>query len=363
MNAVEAERFRKENYRFKRAYFRSTLASAFSSPLIETLGAFVAVFLLWYGGSQVLAGTSLRSEDFLRFLLFLFAAYRPLKSLSSAHNSLQTGAAAADRVFTLMDKPTEPILTFSEQRVPRFEKEVRFENVSFTYPECPQEVLHGISFTLRKGSITALVGPSGSGKSTILDLAPRFYEVRTGTITIDTVPIGTMDLAGLRHLFGIVAQETVLFNETVYNNIAYSVYHAAEDKVIEAARAANAWEFIETLPKGLQTEIGENGVMLSGGQRQRLSIARALLKNPPILILDEATSSLDTESERLVQAAINNLMVNRTVLVVAHRLSTIQHADQILVLEKGAIIERGTHSDLLERSGRYKQLHDLQFTS
>ena len=214
---------------------------------------------------------------------------------------------------------------------------------------------------VQKKQIVALVGSSGSGKSTILDLVPRFYEISSGAITIDGRDVKTCDLVGLRHLFGIVAQETVLFNDTVYNNIAYGMQEASEAQVIEAAKAANAWEFIERMPLGLKTVIGERGVMLSGGQRQRLSIARAILKNPAILILDEATSALDTESERLVQSAINKLMENRTALVVAHRLSTVAHADLILVLENGQITERGTHAELLKANGRYKYFYDIQF--
>ena len=230
-----------------------------------------------------------------------------------------------------------------------------------TYPGCSDEVLHGISFSVPKGSVCALVGSSGSGKSTILDLLPRFYDITSGSITIDGRDIREFDLSGLRRLFGIVSQDTILFNNTVRNNIAYGTDTATDEKIRAAAAAANALEFIEELPLGFDTVIGEKGVMLSGGQRQRLAIARALLRNPPVLILDEATSALDTESERLVQSAINTLMHKRTVLVVAHRLSTILHADTILVLEDGTIIERGTHRELLARSGRYKYLYDIQF--
>jgi subfamily B ATP-binding cassette protein MsbA len=274
---------------------------------------------------------------------------------------LQRGFAAAERVFTILDSPPEPLYTVRPESVPKFTNAVTLSQVNFTYPGCVGEVLHDINFTLAKGSIIALAGSSGSGKSTLLDLLPRFYPVTSGTICIDGIDIRAMDLAGLRSLFGIVAQETVLFNDTVRNNIAYGLIGAGSDEIVAAAKAAQAWEFIEKMPEGLDTVIGERGVMLSGGQRQRLAIARALLRNPPILILDEATSSLDTESERLVQEAVNRLVQNRTVLVVAHRLSTIRHADLILVLENGSIVERGTHDELLRLNKRYKYFHDIQF--
>jgi len=266
-------------------------------------------------------------------------------------------------VFDLLDRTTEPLAAFSAEKVPRFEQELRFTDVSFAYPGTDEQVIRGIGFSVKKGQVAAIVGPSGSGKTTVLDLLPRFYDIQGGVIAIDGKDIREFDLVGLRHLFGIVSQDTVLFNDTVCNNIAYGLTGATEAAVIEAAKAANAWEFVEKLPQGLSTIIGERGVMLSGGQRQRLSIARALLKNPAILILDEATSALDTESERLVQSAINRLMENRTALVVAHRLSTVTHADLILVLENGVITEQGKHDELMNLNGRYKYFYDMQFAS
>ena len=363
MSGFEMEKFKKENDRLLRSNYRQAASMAISSPLSESLGVLVTVVLLWVVGRDVLSGRGLGAEDFVRFLAFLFMAFQPFKSLSVVYNTLQNGLAAAQRVFTLIDTKPEAIGKFQPEKAPKFEDEIRFSHVRFTYPECSEEVIKDVSFSVRKKQIVALVGSSGSGKSTILDLVPRFYEISSGSITIDGRNIMDCDLVGLRHLFGIVAQETVLFNDTVYNNIAYGMMDASESKVIEAARAANAWEFIERLPLGLKTIIGERGVMLSGGQRQRLSIARAILKNPAILILDEATSALDTESERLVQNAINTLMENRTALVVAHRLSTIAHADLIVVLENGHITEQGTHAELLRRNGRYKYFYDIQFAS
>ena len=362
MNAVEYTRFAEETKKFNRTSFRTAIASSVSSPIIETIGAFTVVVLLWFGGRVVLAEKGFNAGDFVQFLLFIFAAYRPLKAIGGIYGTIQSGFASADRVFKLIDTPREPLLPITEERLPTFTKTIQFTNVSFSYPECEPQVLRDINITATKGQIIAIVGSSGSGKSTILDLLPRFYRVTSGAILIDGENIDDLDLAGLRHLFGIVAQDTILFNETVFNNIAYSGgENVSEARVIEAAKASNAWEFIEKMPNGLSTIIGERGIMLSGGQRQRLSIARALLKNSPILILDEATSALDTESERLVQGAINNLMQNRTTFVVAHRLSTVTHADLILVLENGQIVEQGTHENLLKHNKRYRQLYDMQF--
>jgi subfamily B ATP-binding cassette protein MsbA len=361
MNETETEKFKSENRQFIHRSFRSVKVSSISSPLTESLGVLVVIILLWYGGQQVLRSHGFGAEDFVRFLIFLFSVFTPLKTLGNINNTLQRGFAAADRVFAILDSPVEPIGAIEPGKVPEFNREIMVSHVNFTYPNSVEEVLHDIYFTLEKGSIIALVGSSGSGKSTLLDLLPRFYPVTSGVITVDGKDINAIDLAGLRSLFGIVSQETVLFNETVRNNIGYGVTGASIERVIEAAKAAQAWEFIEKMPAGLDTMIGERGVMLSGGQRQRLAIARALLLNPPVLILDEATSSLDTESEKLVQEAINALMAHRTALVVAHRLSTIQHADMILVLDNGRIVERGTHEELLRLNKRYKYLHDIQF--
>jgi ATP-binding cassette, subfamily B, bacterial MsbA len=361
MAPFESAKFKIENDRLNRATMRNIFFVSLTSPLTETLGVMVTAILLWFGGKEVLLGHSLSAEDFVRFLTFLFITFQPFKSLGSVNNTIQGGMAAAQRVFSLLDITGEPLGLLSLEKVPSFNRTIQFSKVHFTYPGTEEAVIRGIDFTVQKGQIVAIVGSSGSGKSTILDLLPRFYDIQSGMISVDGKDIKEFDLVGLRHLFGIVSQETVLFNDTVYNNIAYGREKTTFAAVIDAAKAANAWEFIEKLPHGIQTVIGERGVMLSGGQRQRLSIARALLKNPAILILDEATSALDTESERLVQSAINTLMTNRTALVVAHRLSTIAHADQILVLEGGVITEHGKHDELIKLNKRYKNLYDIQF--
>jgi ATP-binding cassette, subfamily B, bacterial MsbA len=363
MNEHEEKRFQKENESFIRSSFRSTKIGSVSSPLTEVLGVIVVIILLWYGGRQVLMSGGFGAEDFIRFLIFLFSTFAPLKQITTLNNTLQRGFAAADRVFKVLDLPHEPLVAVTPENIPDFTNEITYSHVHFTYPGCSDEVLHDINFTLKKGSVVALVGSSGGGKSTILDLLPRFYDVSRGTVYIDGVDIQTMDLTGLRHLFGIVSQETILFNDTVINNIGYGIPNINENDVNGAATAANALEFINKLPQGMNTIIGEKGVMLSGGQRQRISIARALLRNPPILILDEATSALDTESERHVQNAINTLIEHRTALVVAHRLSTIQHADAILVIEDGRIVEQGNHKELLAQNKRYRYFYDIQFSS
>ena len=363
MNEAESVKFRKENNNFIHHSYRSTSIGAISSPLTESLGVVVVIILLWYGGQQVLSHRGFGAEDFVRFLIFLFSTFTPLKALGSINNTLQKGFAAAERVFDVFDSKTELLDPLKKEKIPAFNNQIVLSNVSFTYPGCSERVLEDIGFEIKKGSIVALVGSSGAGKSTILDLLPRFYEISSGKVTIDGEDTRQMDLAGLRQLFGIVSQETVLFNDTIFNNISYGMPGADKEAIIAAAKAANALEFIEKLPEGLDTIIGERGIMLSGGQRQRLSIARALLRNPPVLILDEATSALDTESERLVQAAINNLIESRTALVVAHRLSTIRHADLILVLENGCVVERGSHEELLALNKKYKYFYDIQFAS
>lgn len=362
MNNVESKKFKRENQSYVDKALRSYRLHILLNPLNETLAIYVTAILLWYGGKEALSGaSSFTSEDFFRFLFILFSSYQPMKALAGVNSSIQGGIAAAERVFDVLNMQTEPLLHLKKEDVPEFTQCIEVKNLTFSYPGSEELVLKNISFTVNKGQVVAIVGSSGAGKSTILDLLPRFYEYTEGSILIDSKDIRNYNLAGLRHLFGIVSQETILFNDTVKNNISYGVDKCTDEEIQQAADAANAMEFIENLEHGMETVIGERGVTLSGGQRQRLSIARALLRNSPILILDEATSSLDTEGERLVQKAINTLIQNRTVLVVAHRLSTIQHADTILVLENGKIIEQGKHEELLALNKRYKYFHDIQF--
>lgn len=359
---AEQDRFKRENQRFVNSSMWAQVYSALSSPLVETLGVLVAVLLILFGGSLVFKGDGFGAEDFIRFVVLLFSMYEPLKALGEVNNKLQEGIAAAGRIFETLDSVPEPLVPVTPESVPSFKDAIDFDSVDFVYPGTERKVLDKVSFSVYKGQVVAIVGPSGAGKSTVLDLLPRFYDVAAGRICIDGKNIAQMDLAGLRSLFGVVSQETVLFNDTVYNNIAYGVCGCTLEDVKNAARQANALEFIEQMPDGFNSCVGEKGVALSGGQRQRLAIARAILKDPPVLILDEATSALDTHSERLVQEALAKLMQHRTTFVVAHRFSTVRHADLIVVLEDGSIVEQGTHGQLLELAGKYKSLHDMQFS-
>jgi subfamily B ATP-binding cassette protein MsbA len=330
-----------------------------ASPISQFLGVSVVAGILLYGGSLVLGNASdLSASDFITYIIIFTQVLNPAKEISRAASSIQRGLASAERIFAVVDTPSEIQNRHDAKPVSVFSKSITLENVSFKYEK--ETVLSEINFTLEKGKTIALVGPSGGGKSTIADLVPRFYDPSEGRVLLDGTDLRDLDLAQLRGLMGIVTQESILFNDTVFNNIAFGLEGISEEKVIEAAKIANAHEFIIQLENGYHTNIGERGSKLSGGQRQRLSIARAVLKNPPILILDEATSALDSESERLVQDALTKLMTNRTTLVIAHRLSTIQHADEILVIKKGEIVQRGTHKQLIIEDGLYKKLSSIQ---
>ncbi|NOY76758.1 MAG: ABC transporter ATP-binding protein [Calditrichaeota bacterium] len=361
MEEFEIGKFKQKTLEYFRTLLKITRTRRLASPLTEFLGAGVAVFILWFGGQKVLSGNMLPPENFLGFLFVIFSLMQPVKELGSVNNRIQEAISAGTRIFRILDMQGEIVNAPNPIAVSDFEDAVVFDHVFFKYNEREEFVLKDVSLTVRKGDILAIVGPSGVGKSTLVDLVPRFYDPTRGRITLDGHDLRELDLKSLRQLMGIVTQETILFHETVRNNIAYGMAYVPLEEVIEAAKAANAHSFIEKLPQGYDTLIGERGIKLSGGQRQRIAIARALLKNPPILILDEATSALDTESEFLVQEAIERLMTNRTVFVIAHRLSTIQNASTIIVLEKGEIAQQGTHRQLLKQKGPYQRLYNMQF--
>jgi subfamily B ATP-binding cassette protein MsbA len=327
--------------------------------LSEFLGIGAVAVLLWFGARQVFSG-HLSAATFITFLYAFYNIIEPAKQLSGAMFSIRKGMGALERVEQVLQSPET--IGDAENAIPikRFEKEVEFKQVSFSYQNTDRAALSEINFRLKKGKIIALVGASGAGKSTIADLLPRFYDVSEGQILVDGHDIRTLRLYDLRELMGIVSQEAILFNETIRSNIVFSNQKATQTEVEEAAKAANAHDFIMDMPDGYDTNIGDRGNKLSGGQRQRITIARAILRNPPILILDEATSALDSESEHLVQEALDHLLKNRTALVIAHRLSTVQYADEIIVMDQGRIVERGTHAQLMEQGKYYRRLVELQ---
>lgn len=364
IKAFNAEGFMKSKFDKETDYYAGVNVNMarkneLASPISQFLGVFVVAGILVYGGGLVLSGNSdLGASDFITYIIIFTQVLNPAKEISRAVSSIQRGIASAERIFTVVDTPTEISSPKNPAVLSEFKDSVELNNVSFAYQDT--FVLQDISFTLNRGKTLALVGPSGGGKSTLADLVPRFYDPTAGEILLDGKDLKSFELKDLRSLMGIVTQESILFNDSVYNNIAFGLDNATEDQVVEAAKIANAHEFIEKMDHGYQTSIGERGSKLSGGQRQRLSIARAVLKNPPILILDEATSALDSESEYLVQEALTKLMSNRTTLVIAHRLSTIQYADEILVIEHGKIVQRGTHTELMQTEGLYQKLSSIQ---
>jgi subfamily B ATP-binding cassette protein MsbA len=338
---------------------RDTRIKAIAHPLMQLFGGIGIALVVWYGGSQVLEGTS-TPGTFFSFLTALIMIYEPIKGISKVNSTLQQGIAASERVFDVLDIEPDVEEKNDAVELPVIKDRIEFKDASFRY-DANLEVLKAINLQVKTGEVLALVGPSGGGKSTLVNLIPRFFDVYSGSLTVDGIDIRNVTLKSLRSQIGMVTQQTILFNDTVRNNIAYGSPEATYEQIKDAARAAHALSFIQQLPKGFETIIGESGARLSGGERQRLSIARAILKNAPILILDEATSSLDTESEREVQQAIENLVQSRTTFVIAHRLSTIRNADRIIVIQDGSIVEEGTHETLLPLGGVYKMLYDMQF--
>ncbi len=358
MEAYENSRFAAENHRLYRHAIRAGRLKAFVPSMVELLAACGIAAVVWYGGASVIEGERTQG-GFVAFLTAMLLIYQPFKHLTRTNTAVQHGLAGAERLFEVLDARSDVEERPQAQSLTSFNQGIEFRNVSFRYQE--DRVLRSVNLSIGVGQVVALVGPSGGGKSTLADLIPRFYDVSDGQITCDGMDVRDLTLASLRSQIAIVTQATFLFNDTVRNNIAYGMPERPEAEVIAAAKAAHAHEFIIALPQGYDTIIGELGARLSGGERQRLTIARALLKNAPVLILDEATSSLDNESERLVQAAIERLMIGRTVLVIAHRLSTIHRADRIVVLYNGTIVEEGPHQELLAQNTHYRRLYELQF--
>ncbi len=366
INAFNARNFVIDRIEKESAFYRVTSKSMaykneLASPVSEILGVSIISGIIYFGGKMVLSETSdITPAAFMTFLGVFAMIIQPAKNFSNGITSLQRGTASATRIFSIIDQ--EPLIKSKPDAIElkSFEKSIEFKNVSFAYDA--HNVLENINLTIEKGKTLALVGPSGGGKSTLADLVPRFYDPVSGEVLLDGVSLADYELESLRKQMGVVTQESILFNDTIYNNIAFGMPHVSEEDVIRAAKIANAHDFISQTEDGYQTYIGERGSKLSGGQRQRLSIARAVLKNPPILILDEATSALDSESEKLVQEALFNLMKNRTSIVIAHRLSTIQHADEIVVIQEGRIAERGSHEQLSALNGIYRKLIDIQKT-
>lgn len=353
------EKFTDENNRYKQLTLRLSRKTDLASPMSEFIGSAIMVTLAYYGGSLALEGQgNFSGSEFITYIIIFARLLTPIRAFSKAYASVQKGGASADRIEEIIQAENNIVDVDNPIDINGLNESIHYNNITFSYENNP--VLQNIDLKIEKGKTIALVGESGGGKSTLVDLLPRFYDVDTGEISIDGNNIKNITIESLRSLIGVVTQESILFNDTVFNNIAFGVDNATEAQVIEAAKIANAHEFISQLENGYHTNIGDRGNKLSGGQRQRLSIARAVLKNPPILILDEATSALDTESEKLVQDALFKLMENRTSLVIAHRLSTIQNADEIVVLVKGEIVERGTHNELIAKQGVYKKLSDLQ---
>ena len=354
------DRFTAVNNEFRNASMKVAIRQSAAHPVSEFLGTCMIVIVLWFGGYLIFSGSSpIDASGFIYYLVILYTTLQPIKDLSKAGYSIQKGLASLERINKILNAENHIKEVENPKKIEALNDSIQLENVHFSYNE-GHEILHNINLTIKKGQTIALVGQSGSGKSTLVDLIPRYHDVSSGAIKIDGEDVRNLSIHSLRSLIGNVNQEAILFNDTVFNNIAFGVDGATQEQVEAAAKIANAHDFIMEMEQGYQTNVGDRGGRLSGGQRQRISIARAILKNPPILILDEATSALDTESERLVQDALEKLMKSRTTIAIAHRLSTIKNANEIYVLHEGKIVERGTHEELIEMNGYYKKLNDMQ---
>jgi len=357
----ENEKFVKENNKYFNLIFKQSRLSNLLTPINETIGLIVGVLLIWFGGISVLQQGAMSSEDFIKFILLLFAMLQPIRKLANVNVLFQNGIAAAERVFSVFDNHDKIPESKNAFKINSFKNSINFKDVNFKYEGQDSLILDNINLEICKGQTVAIVGKSGAGKTTLTDLLPRFYDPISGNIFIDKINLKDLNLKNLRDLYGIVTQNVILFNDTIKNNIIHGNKNASENDINKAVKSANIQDLVEKLDNGLNTYIGENGVKLSGGEKQRLSIARALIKNPDILILDEATASLDSESEKMVHSAIDNIIKNRTVIIIAHRLSTIINADKILVMNDGKIVESGSHNELLKNNGYYKKLYDIQY--
>ena len=358
----ENKKFKTENKKYFNLIFKKSILSNLLTPINETIGLSVGILLIWFGGISVLENQTMQSDDFIKFILLLFAMLQPIRKLSNVNVVFQNGIAAAERVFSILDNDDKIVQRKNPIHIGDFNSSIKFKEVDFKYAGNENMILNNINLEIKKGQTIAIVGKSGAGKTTLSDLIPRFYDPYSGNIFIDNYDVKDYSLKSLRSLIGIVTQNIILFNDSIKNNIAYGSKNANDEELENALISANLYDLVSNLEGGINTIIGENGIKLSGGEKQRLSIARALVKNPQILILDEATASLDSESEKKVHDAIDNVIKDRTVIVIAHRLSTIINADKIIVMDKGRIVEQGNHLELINIDGIYKKLYELQYS-
>ena len=358
----ENKKFKTENKKYFNLIFKKSILSNLLTPINETIGLSVGILLIWFGGISVLEDQTMQSDDFIKFILLLFAMLQPIRKLSNVNVVFQNGIAAAERVFSILDNENKIVQRKNPIHIDDFNSSIKFKEVDFKYAGNENIILENINLEIKKGQTVAIVGKSGAGKTTLSDLIPRFYDPYKGNIFIDNNDVKDYSLKSLRSLIGIVTQNIILFNDSIKNNIAYGSKNANDKELTNALKSANLYDLVSKLDRGINTIIGENGIKLSGGEKQRLSIARALVKNPQILILDEATASLDSESEKKVHNAIDNVIKDRTVIVIAHRLSTIINADKIIVMDKGRIVEQGNHLELINLDGIYKKLYELQYS-